>query len=526
MQRRDFLTGAGMVLAGLAAPAIVKGDETRVLRVVPHSPLTSLDPLASTALITRVHGFMVYDQLVAVDADFRPQPQMADGWTTETDGKTWTFKLRDKLVFHDGAPVLARDCVASIRRWWARDGLGQALAAATETLDAPDDHTIRFRLTRPFPQLAYALGKPGPVPLFILPERLATAQGPLTDATGSGPFRFLPDAWTQGRSSAWERFDGYVPRTEFPDGTAGAKKANVDRIEWTSYKTPDEAAAALEAGEQHYWENPALALIPALVANKEITVQRRLNQGAYAMMLFNHLQPPFNNEAIRRAVLMGVDQSAFLRAIAGDDAKQWGVCEAFFTCDGPSFTEAGQAALQVRSVEKAAAALKAAGYKGEKTVVLIPAEWPQMRALGQVTADLLRKIGFTVDVATVDTATMARRRASKEPVDKGGWSVMNGVWLGGDLVNPAVNEPLRANGRDAWYGWPDDPELERLRASWLTAASASEQQKLLDAIQLRAFQSVPYVPLGFWWLQSAWRKTVTGVFRSPITTFWNIGLKA
>ncbi len=526
MRRRTLLASA-LAAPILARPAIAAAAS--VLKVIPQANLTSLDPVWTTAVVTRNHGYLVYDQLAAVDANFTPQPQMAEGWGVE--GNVWTIKLREGLRFHDNEPVRGRDCVASIRRWMARDSLGQALAAVTDELSAPDDRTIVFRLSRPFPLLPLALAKPSPMPLFIMPERIALTDPfkAITDPTGSGPFRFLRDEWNPGSRAVWARHTGYVPRREPVSGIAGGKRPMVDRVEWTVIPDSATAASAMINGEQDYWEYPLFDLLPLLKKSRNVQVGQRLSAGQYAGIRLNHLQPPFNNIKVRQALLLAIDQTDYLRAVAGDpedaDApggKAWAACESVYTCGTQFETTAGNAALRAHSIEKAKAALKASGYNGERTVVLVPSDYPQINALSLVTADIMGRMGFNLDVVATDWGTVTTRRANQNPVEKGGWSVFHSTWAGTDVQNPAIHQNLRANGNGAWFGWPTDPEIERLRDVWMEAP-ASEQKALADRIQARAFETVPFVPLGYYWQPSAWNKSVTGTFPCPITSFWNMG---
>jgi peptide/nickel transport system substrate-binding protein len=518
LRRRSLLLGA----ASLAAPAIASAPQ--VLRVIPQANLTSLDPIWTTAVVTRNHAYLVYDQIVAVDSNFVPRPAMAEGWTTDQDGLGWTFTLREGLRFHDNEPVRAIDCIASIRRWMARDSLGQSLASLTVSLDALDDRRFRFRLVRPFPLLLSALGKPSPSPCFVFPERLARTDPfkQITDPTGSGPFRFVRDEWNPGSRAVWARFDGYRPAAGQPDGIAGGRAPNVDRVEWTIIPDSATAAAALASGEQDYWEYPLHDLVPLLRRSKEVVVGQRLSQGTYAGARLNHLHPPFDNPAIRRALLMGIDQRDQLRAVVGDDPAQWSVCEGVYTCGTPYASDAGNAPLRTHSIARAAEALKAAGYAGERTVLLAPSDYPQINALSLVTADVMTKMGFNLDVVSTDWGTVIQRRASQEPVERGGWSVFHSTWSGADVVNPAIHMNLRANGTGAWFGWPSDPVIEAMRSDWIDAATEAERKRLADAIQVQAFQTVPFVPLGFYWQPSAWRRSLAGVFPCPVTVYWNI----
>ncbi len=526
MQRRSVLLGAAA--GALARPALAQPVSARTLRVIPQANLTSLDPIWTTAVVTRNHAYLVYDQLVAMDAGFVPRPQMAEGWLEEDAGLRWTFTLRPELRFHDGAPVRAADCVASIRRWMVRDSLGQTLATLTDELAALDDRRFAFRLRRPFPLLLAAMAKPSPVPLFVFPERIARldAYQQLTDPVGSGPFRFLPGEWNPGSRAVWARFDGYVPRQEPPDGIAGGRRPNVDRIEWTVISDSATAAGAMANGEQDYWEYPLHDLVPLLRRNREIVVGQRLAQGTYAGMRVNHLHPPFDNPAVRRALAMGIDQRDHLRAVAGEDQSLWGACESVYACGTTYETAAGNEVLRTRSIDKARAALAASGYAGQRAVMLAPSDYPQINALSLVTADVMKRMGFNLELISTDWGTVVQRRASQEPVEKGGWSVFHSTWSGADVVNPAIHQNLRANGRSAWFGWPTDPEIERMRNAWIDASDEPERKRLADALQVRAMETIPFIPLGYYWQPSAWRRNVTGVFPCQITAFWNLGKQA
>ena len=521
MHRRTLLASAG---AALAAPVLAQ--PTTTLRVIPQANLTSLDPIWTTAVVTRNHAYLVYDQLVAMDSSFVPRPAMAEGWVADPDGLTWTFTLREALRFHDNEPVRAQDAVASIRRWMARDSLGQTLATLTTALEALDDRRFRFRLSRPFPLLVAALAKPSPMPCFVFPERIAQTDPfkQVTDPVGSGPFRFLRDEWNPGSRAAWARFDAYRPAPGPPDGIAGARVAKVDRIVWTVISDSATAANAMVNGEQDYWEYPLHDLIPLLKRNRDVVVGQRLAQGTYAGMRINHLHPPFDNPATRRALLLAIDQRDHLRAVAGDAPDAWSACESVYACGTTYGTDAGNQPLRTHDIARARRALLDGGYANQRTVLLAPSDYPQINALSLVTADVMAKMGFNLDLISTDWGTVTQRRASTEPVERGGWSVFHSTWSGADVVNPAIHQNLRANGRGAWFGWPTDPQIEAMRLEWLDATDEPARKRLADAIQVRAMDSVPFIPLGYYWQPSAWRRSVTGIFPCQVTAFWNLGL--
>ncbi|MBR0658112.1 ABC transporter substrate-binding protein [Neoroseomonas oryzicola] len=526
MERRTFLgASAGIAAAGVSAPALSQGAAARTLRVIPQANLTSLDPVWTTAVVTRNHAFLVYDQLCATDGKGEVKPQMAEGWDISQDGLTWTFTLREGLAFHDGEKVLAKDCVASIDRWRRRDPFTQVLWPNVAELATLDDRRFRFRLHKRTPLLLMALGQTQ-FPCFIMPERIARTDAfqQVRETVGSGPFRFLRDEWNPGQRAVWAKNERYVPRQEAVDGLAGGRVPRLDRVEWTIITDPATSGSAMAQGEQDYWEYPLHDLLPMLRRNRGVVVEQRLTDGTYGICRFNTLQPPFNNPAIRRAVAMAVDQRDYLRAVAGDDPAGWGVCEGVFTCDTPLANEAGSDALKTHSIERAKAALQAAGYNGEKVVLIAPGDYPQINALSLMTADIIRRLGMNLELISADWGTLIQRRASKEPVERGGWSIIHTTSSGQSLALPVFHLFLRANGNDAWFGWPDVPEVERLRAEWVEkGGDPAEGRRIAEALNREAMQSMYYIPLGYYWQPSAWRRNVTGVFRAPATVFWNIG---
>ena len=271
--RRTVLTSAVAGVATLAAPRVIRAQGQSELRFIPHADLASLDPVWTTADITRNHGNMIYDLLYGLDADFQPHPQMVDGHRVDSDGLTWELTLRDGLRFHDGEKVLARDCVACILRWGKRDAFGSAMMSRTDEVSAPSDRVIRIRLKKPFALLPVALAQPNCV---IMPERIARtdANVQISDPTGSGPFRFLTDERIQGSRSVYAKFDGYVPRPEGKtDFLAGPRIVHFDRVVWTFQPDPATSAAALGKGEFDWWENPPIDLV-ALAAEQQGAVRR------------------------------------------------------------------------------------------------------------------------------------------------------------------------------------------------------------------------------------------------------------
>jgi peptide/nickel transport system substrate-binding protein len=522
MHRREFLAGSA---ATLAVPAIARAQGNRVLKFIPQSDVTVLDPVWTTAYVTRNHGFMVFDTLYGQDSRYQASPQMVAGHVIEADGRLWLLTLRDGLKWHDGEKVLARDCVASVQRWGKRDAFGQALLAATDELSAPDDRTIRFRLKKPFPLLPDALGKSPSLMCPMMPERLATTDAftQITEMVGSGPFRFVAKERVPGARVVYERFAGYLPRSDgTPDWTSGPKVVNFDRVEWTVIPDASTAASALQNGEQDWWDYANADLLPLLRRAKNLKVSVQDPSGQCAMMRFNFLQPPFNNPAIRRALLGAVNQADFMTAVATDDAAMWHVPTGFFCPGTPMASDVGMAPLSgPRDYARVKAELAAAGYQGERVVLLAATDFPVLKAMSDVCADMLQKAGLNVDYQALDWGTVNQRRVKKDPVEQGGWSCFCTAWAGTDMINPAGELALRTNGANAWIGWPDNRRLEALRQDWFDAPDPAAQQSVARDIQAEAFQFLPYLPLGQYLQATAYSTKLSGVLNG-FALFWHV----
>jgi peptide/nickel transport system substrate-binding protein len=496
-----------------------------VLRFIPQADLTALDPVWTSVYVTRNHGYLVFDTLYGQDSSYAVTPQMVEGATTGQDGRLWRLRLREGLLFHDGTPVLARDCVASIRRWAKRDAFGQTLMLATDELSAADDRTIQFRLKAPFPLLPEALGKMGINMLPIMPERLAATDAfkQVTEMVGSGPFRFLADERVSGARVAYARFDKYRPREGgTPDWTAGPKVAHFDRVVWNVIPDGATAAAAMQSGEADWWEQPLFDLLPLLRRSPDLATSVVEVTGNIGLLRFNQLFPPFDNPAIRRAVLGAMNQADFMTAVVGDDRAAMRTDIGFFAPDTPMASDSGLAALRGdHDVARARREIEAAGYKGERVAIMTPSDYPRIDALCNVAADLMKRCGLNVDLQATDWGSVIRRRASREPIDKGGWSVFITTFTGLDMSSPASNLALRGNGAGAWFGWPEAPKLEALRDAWLAAADPAEQKRIAAAIQAQAFIDVPFLPLGQFFQPTTQSRTLRdGLKGMPL--FWNI----
>jgi peptide/nickel transport system substrate-binding protein len=522
------LAVAPLLAAGFVAQAVpAQAQDQSVLRIVPHADLRNIDPIWTTAYITRNHGYLVWDTLFALDSDLMVQPQMAEGHEVSDDGLVYTIKLREGLTFHDGSPVTAEDAVASLQRWGARDGMGQRLLSITEGFEVVDDRTFTLTLTEPYALVLDSLGKISSNVPFIMPKRLAETDpgSQIEEVIGSGPFRFIADEWQPGNRVVYERFDGYVPREEPASYAAGGKVAKVDRVEWHYIPDPATATQALIAGEVDLYEQPAVDLLPMIEADPGITVETVDPLGTQGMIRFNFLHPPFDNKQARQAVMHAVAQADYMYAIIGNPEYFLDFCGAFFMCGGPYETSVGSEVLQGKDLDRARELLEMSGYDGREVVILDPTDVPVAHGQALVTAQALREIGMNVRLAAMDWATMTSRRAVREAPEDGGWNIFPTWWLAVDQLNPISNIAVSGAGGAAWFGWPESARIEELREAFARETDREAQRAIVEELQAELYDFVPYIPTGQYYQPTAYRDNVSGILETPVPFFWNIEVK-
>jgi peptide/nickel transport system substrate-binding protein len=519
----SYLAGAALLLAlaGWAGhPGAARADGGTI-KFVPHAGLKVLDPVWSTAYIVRNHGFMIYDQLFAVDAEYRPRPQMVEQWSQSPDGLTYKFTLRPGLKWHDGTAVTARDCVASIRRWAARDTLGAKLMGFTKSLDATGASTFVLILKEPFGLVLDALAKPSGNPLFMMPERVAATdpQKQIEDYTGSGPFSWVKGEFKPGERAVYAKFKDYVPRSEPANGLAGGKRVYVDRVEWIYVPDHNTAIAALNAGELDIDEAPPVDLLPLLQSNPKIRVQVFDPLGFQGALRFNHVTAPFNNPKMRQAAAYMINQEDVMRLVVGDPHFMK-TCASIFMCGTPYATEAGAEGLH-QDFEKAKRLLHEAGYAGEKVTLIDPTDLFVLHAMVGGVVPMLRKGGLNVEVQAMDWSTAVTRRVEKKPTSAGGWNLFITAWSAVDLVSPLSNGNLNALCDKGNYGWYCDPKLTDLQDRWSRTTDPARSKTLAAEIHREAYTSGAYVPLGEYQQPGAYR-SISGIVQAPVPVFWNL----
>lgn len=518
-----------MALLGVVAALLASGAgwaQGVVLKVVPQTNLSILDPIWTTAYVVRNHGYMIYDTLFGTDEKGQIKPQMVDRWTVSPDGLVWTFVLRDGLQFHDGTPVTGEDVIASLSRWGKRDSMGRILFASIEKMEAASANSFRIILREPTGVMLDALGKPSSNVPFIMPKRVADTDPfkQIEDYTGSGPYVFKRDEFKPGDRAVYTKFAKYVPRKEPPSGTTGGKVVYVDRVEWNlALRDPQSQVNALLNGEIDMIEQPAFESYATLEADKNVQIVNGNVLGSQFVLRMNHLLPPFNNPKVRQAALAALlsNQEAFLKAQVGIK-EYYKTCLAVFVCGTPYGSLKGAVTKDAVTMQRARDLLKASGYDDTPVLIMKPTDISSINKLPDVAAQLLRQAGFKVELAAMDWNSVVTRRAKKDPVSAGGWNMFATTIVSPDVWNPVSSIPIGASGEQAWFGWPSDPEIESMRKAFAKEPDQAKRVALAEAIQARAYETVTHVPVGEYINPAALRKGVSGLVRGPGNFYWNL----
>jgi len=395
-----------------------------------------------------------------------------------------------------------------------------------DSMTADDAKSFTIKLKSPTGLLLFGLAKPSSNVPFMMPKRVAETDPntQISEFIGSGPFVLKTDEWKPGDKIVYTRFKDYKPRAEPASGLAGGKVAKLDRVEWLAVADQQQAVNALLAGEIDMIEQPAYDLIPLLKDDKSIKLVNYNPLGLQYTMRPNHTQKPFDNPKVRQALFFALNQKDFLDATVGNP-EYFKVCKALFVCGTPLASEKGMEGLLESNFEKSKALLKEAGYDGTPIVLLHSTDLQVLTNLGPVAKQLLERGGFKVDMQSSDWQTVVSRRVRKEPVDKGGWNLMQTSWVSADILNPVMTGFLNSSCDKAAFGWPCDEQMEKLRDDFARETDPAKQKAIAEAVQMRQREVVTHVHLGQYYVPIATRGNVTGILSAAAPVFWNVEKK-
>jgi peptide/nickel transport system substrate-binding protein len=496
------------------------------LRVIPTGPLQILDPLATTAYVTRDHGYMVYDTLFGTDTEGNVKPEMVDSYSVDEAKTTWTFTLRSGLKFHDGSTVTSDDVIASLTRWQSRDTLGGKMKARTVSMTALDDKTFQIKLSAPFGPMLIALGKPSAIVPFIMPKSVIdeAGSGQVKKVMGSGPFKFVADEFRPGERAVYVKNTDYLPRSEPPSGTAGGKVVKVDKVEWLFLKDAQTAVNALRNKEVDYLDQAPFQQVNDLRKDIGLDVIERKLSLSYVMR-FNTLTAPFDDPKVRLAAMLAVNQEAVLRVQIGVPGA-YESCASVYPCGTP-FSTTPDNYTGKPNVAEAKRLLGETEYDGTPIVILDAPEVAAQNKTATIMAALLQQAGFKTKVMPLDWASWLQKRTSMVPASEGGWNVFIAAWSPYDLTVPISSAPLTANGKAGWPGWYEDAEIEKLMTQFIDTSSEDQQKAFATQIQNRILAQGAIAPLGQGSQFGVMRKdSLQGLLlpRVASTVYWNVSL--
>lgn len=527
--RRRFVQGGLAAGAAMAAPAYVRAQPTpsaaRTIKAVLHADLRVFDPIWTSAQITSYHGGMIYDTLLGKDDNFDPQPQMVSRWNASDDNKTYTFELRDGLRFSDGSAVTSRDCVASIRRWAARDAGGLHMLARLADTPVKDEKTFQVVMNEPYPLIPEWLSKSQANVCFIMKEKAALTDPmqQVTSMVGSGPFLFNQDATVQGQRYIYDKNPNYNPRSEPASGTAGGKVVLVDRVVYENISDDATAVAAIRAGEVDFVEFPNVDLLDQISDDPAIKLETMSKLGNLGQIRLNHLHPPFDNIKARQAMLHLVHPTDIMKATLGDP-KYYRGCSSLFGMGNVMENDVNTDWFkQGQNMPRARQLVKESGYDGRPIVILQATNLAYNDNAARLVAQWMRDAGFNVTLAASDWGSILTRRTSMAPPSQGGWNIFFTFGSVRAFDNPISVSSFPTSGvKGGWYGWPNDPVQEALRDKWGKAATLEDRKQVAREMQQNAWDFVPFLYFGQWTQPAAARKLTGLIYNTDQMIFWNL----
>jgi len=520
---------ARMRMTALAAAALALTTsgaalaQQKVLRVVPHADLKVLDGYQTTATITAQHMGAVLDTLFSWDENTVSQPQMVERYTLSDDKLTYTMTLRNGLKFHDGSNVTSTDVVASLKRLVKREVLGRSIEPFLASIDKVDDKTFTIKLKEPFGLLLFAIGGSSNLSgIYREKEALIDPNTPITEPIGSGPFVFNKAEWVPGSKVVYDKFKDYVPRSEKASGFAGGKVVKVDRVEYRVIPDSATVFAAFNAGEVDFLDQTAIDLVQTVEKNPDVVVGTIWPTEGFGLLRMNHLHPPFNNIKARQALALMIDQKEYLAAGIGP-AKYWRECHSIWICGTPYGTEAGAEPYKKQNLEKARQLMIESGYKGEKILLMGAADIQFLNAFTMVTAENLKKIGVNVELVIQDWGSIVTRRSKNDPPAQGGWNIFHTGSGTASQANPMSSNISPTTCEAAWFGWPCDKEIEKVRQAFIRETDPAKQKQLAETLHRRLWEeNIPVLPVGQYQQPFLWRKNITGIMKANTVVYWNI----
>ena len=496
----------GVVGQSPAGPAGRRGGTLRIANI--GDPPT-LDMSATTVGVTSIIGNALYETLFAFDANWRPQPHLAESYTTSGDGLTYTIRLRRAVPFHSGKEMTSEDVVASLNHWGKVGSRGVTTFRSVDTVTAPDKYTVVIRLKEPFAPLLAFLALPSSAAV-IMPKEVADAApaGPAREYIGTGPYRF--SEWLPNRHVRLTRFIGYAPRSEAPNLYTGRREALADELIFYPVGSVATRIAGVQSGEfdiADAIQHDAYAQLK----NDPRVVPEVASRGTWLVFFFNKQSGLMANVKLRQAVLAALDMGPILQATIGNQ-DLYDLAPSLYPKDTPWYSEGGKQWYNQKNTERAKQLMAEAGYKGETVRWITTQQFDYMFKSSTVAVDQLQKAGFKMDMQLYEWAGVIERRA--KPAE---WEIFTTGH--GFVPDPSLIDVFSPT----YPGWWDTPRKKELFAQFNRATDLEARQRIWQRLHELVFTEGGWVKAGeFFGLQLRSRELTTYKYVPLAPIFWNV----
>jgi len=472
------------------------------LRVVAQASIGTLDCMFACGYVVMAVTDHVHEKLFAYDLNVTPKPVLTESWSVGNNGQSYTFTLRDGIKFHNGDDLTATDVVESFKRAAPDIASGQFLNDRLSEITVVDDLTLTMEFTEPVGVVLDALASPWPQ-FNVLPEAVAKIS---TDEDhgeegliGVGPYKL--SSWDRGDKLILVRYEGYEPRSEGASGLYGRKAAYLDSIEWLEVPSEQTKITGLEAGQWDVVDGAGLDFYDQLKKNADIDIKQYPYQ--QNKVVLNTKIGPTDNKLIRQAIQAAVDVDFFMAALGPKDL--WRTCPAQYYCGTGLETDGSSDLYDEGNPDRAKELLAQAGYNGETIKIINPTDYATIGFMGQVMKPTLEAIGMTVDMPSIDWATVISELRSETP----DWNIFNtwySLWTTPNPVADTVPAGIQSGG-DNW----DVDTAKALVAEYAAELDKDKQLEIIDRLQIHLRTEVPEITLGQWASIYPHRANVLGI---------------
>lgn len=487
----------------------IENPEDAVLRVAINAQPPTIDPLISTATISRDIALQIFEPLITINSGLQPEPMLAESYEVSEDGKTITFELRQGVKFHNGQEMTAEDVVASMERWQGISSRAKA-AFSNSTFKADGDYTVILEMDKPNSTALPVLSSSTQMPA-IMPKEIAEAAGdqPVTEFIGTGPFQFVE--WKQDQYIKLEKYDDYVSSADPADGPAGKREALVDEILFMIATDSSTRLAGIKSGEYDIATTIPFNNFDQIESDSNVNAY--MEPSGFNIIVFNKKEGPFADQKIRQAVAATLDMEAILQASFSDEQFYEMNAGIMLKQQADWYTDAGKENYNQKDPEKGKALLEEAGYKGEEVTFITSREYEDFYNASVVIKEQLEAIGMKVNLEVFDWATVVESQGEPSAYD---------AFITGFGINTDPTQLLFLNSKNEWAGWTESDKIDQLIEDIRASSTQEEAKSIYEELQLEIWDYLPILKLGDKNFLYAVNKNVEG-FQDVIgMVLWNV----